>query len=168
MNSTACHTFLDGHKACFLLTNVPFYYSHKPSLVDNFPDHFLALASPIIAYWSLSLFFHYLDTSDWKCLDKYRIHDSAEVKSRNRATRSQVVWGVLLQQLIQTLLGLAWLSDDGADAVNHGEKMQAIAQRVGPVLSRVVGEQLVQERLGDAVYFVYWWAIPTVQFLASM
>ncbi|KAF9457203.1 sphingosine hydroxylase [Collybia nuda] len=167
MNSTLYHTFLDGKKA-HVLTNVPLYYSHKSSLVNHFPDHYLALASPVIAYWTLSLFFHYLDTSDWKWLEKHRIHESAEVKSRNRVTRSQVVWGVLFQQLIQTLLGLAWLSDDGFDVVNHEEKMRVMAQRLEPVLSRIIGDHLVEERLLDIVYLVYWWAIPTVQFIAAM
>ncbi|KAG6856572.1 hypothetical protein H0H87_003072 [Tephrocybe sp. NHM501043] len=127
-------------------TFMPFYYSFSPSLITGIRDSHLALASPIIAYWGLSLFFHFLDISGWKWLEKYRIHESVEVQSRNRATRTEVVWAVILQHAIQTVLGLFWLSAEG-EPVDH-QNIQA----VGP----------------DLVYYVYWWAIPTLQFFAAM
>lgn len=165
MNNTMCR---EGTQGCFhSTTNVPFYYSHAPSLVEGFPDHLLVLAAPILAYWSLSLFFHYLDISGWKWLEQYRIHDSAEVKARNRATRTQVVWAVLLQQLIQTLLGLFWMGDH-VPVANHGEKMEDMARTLQPLLTLVVGEKLGRGALPEAVYFVYWWGIPTFQFLSAM
>ncbi|KAF8074755.1 fatty acid hydroxylase superfamily-domain-containing protein [Lyophyllum atratum] len=153
---------LDGAKAA-----VPFYYSYKSTLIAGVPDHHLAVAAPILAYWSLSLLFHGLDISGWKWLDKYRIHESSEVQSRNRATRSEVVWAVLLQQLIQTVLGLVWLGNE-TQVVNHLEEMQIIAVYLKPVVEWATGPQNVQAVLPNLVFHVYWWAIPTFQFLAAM
>lgn len=164
--STACSSFADESVSCFHFASVPFYYSHKPSLFASFPDKYLALASPIIAYWSLSLFFHSLDVSGWKWLDKYRIHESAEVKARNVVTRSHVVMLVLLQQGIQTLLGYMWLSDDFR-AKNHIQNMQDIAVKLQPLLRWITGTN-TEEVLPDFVYLVYWWGIPCFQFFAAM
>ncbi|KAG5637692.1 hypothetical protein H0H81_003608 [Sphagnurus paluster] len=169
MNMTICNAhdaLLNGANDC-LLAAVPFYYSFKPSLIPDVPDDYIAVAAPILAYWSLSLVFHLLDISGWKWLDKYRIHDSEEVKSRNRATRSQVIWAVLFQQLLQTLLGLFWLANQET-TTHHVEEMQTLARHVLPTVQWVVGVQNVPAVLGDLVYYLYWWAIPTVQFIIAM
>ncbi|KAG5645720.1 hypothetical protein DXG03_005415 [Asterophora parasitica] len=169
MNTTLCtahDAMLDGATGCLRAT-APFYYIYETRLIDSVPDHYLALAAPVVAYWSLSLVFHFLDISGWKWLDKYRIHDSAEVQSRNRATRSEVVWAVLLQQLIQTVLGLFWLNDE-AEAANHAESMQAIAGHLQPLVLSAVGQKEAGPVLADLVYYVYWWGIPTCQFLCAM
>lgn len=168
MNKTRCIEYVGGAFDCWPSANVPFYYSLKPALVDGFPDHYLALAAPIGAYWSLSLFFHYLDISGWKWLDKYRIHESAEVKSRNLASRSQVVWAVLLQQVIQTMLGLVWMDDAAKDLVNHGERMMRIGSIVQPALQYLAGGELSRTLLPEVVYCIYWWLIPTFQFFFAM
>ncbi|KAG6841085.1 hypothetical protein C0991_001993 [Blastosporella zonata] len=167
MNTTACNvhdSLLDSGKHCLA---VPFYYSFKPALVTGVHDNHLALASPIIAYWSLSLFFHFLDHSGWKWLEKYRIHESVEAQSRNRATRTQVVLAVILQHAIQTVLGLFWLTAEGKP-VNHVKKMQDIRQFLKPLLAMVVGKESLQAVDPDLVYGVYWWAIPIFQFFAAM
>jgi sphinganine C4-monooxygenase len=164
MNTTACPLFQDD---CSHLETIPFYYSHKTSLFAAFPDQYLALALPIFAYWSLSLFFHYLDISGWKWLERYRIHESSEVKARNIATRSQVAWAVLLQQVIQTLLGLLWLSGRPR-ATNHLQNMQGISIKLGPLLGWSMGGTNSEVVMHDLVYFVYWWSIPILQFLAAM
>lgn len=147
---------------------VPFYYSQQHALVDGIADRYLALGAPILAYWSLSLLFHYLDMSDWKWLEKYRIHDSAEVKSRNLATRTQVVRAVLFQQLVQTLLGLVWLSEESEAVPDHVRKTQNVARWIVPLLNRVVGEKWGAMIIGDLAYFVYWWCIPTLQLFFAM
>ncbi|RDB20887.1 Sphingolipid C4-hydroxylase SUR2 [Hypsizygus marmoreus] len=165
MNASSCAVPLDDLQ---FHTYVPFYHSNAPTLIDGVPDHYLALAAPVLAYWSLSLFFHYLDMSDWKWLDKYRIHESAEVQKRNLATRTQVVWAVILQQIIQTLLGLVWLSDEAKAGVNHLQEMQAIAVRLQPLVCGALGEYNVHYVLRDLSYFVYWWGIPSIQFLTAM
>jgi sphinganine C4-monooxygenase len=45
-------------------------------------------------------FFHFLDLSSAPWLVRRRIHDLAEVATRNRVSRAQVLRAVILQQVI--------------------------------------------------------------------
>ncbi|KXN81519.1 Sphingolipid C4-hydroxylase SUR2 [Leucoagaricus sp. SymC.cos] len=143
----------------------PFYYSPRHRLIDNAPDHLVTLAVPIIAYWSLSLIFHVLDMSGWKWLDKYRIHESEEVKKRNLVGRTEVVLAVIFQQVIQTLMGLVWLEEEiivpggRAMVVKEGLKSGIVTA------SSVVGKE---EMIAKAAWFMYWWGVPIFQFFAAM
>jgi sphinganine C4-monooxygenase len=84
-------------------------------------DKHLSLAAPILAYWGLSMLFHPLDVSQFAWLEKYRLHDSEEVKSRNLTSRADVVWAVFVQQIIQTVLGLVFLDEQGSESqYDHG------------------------------------------------
>jgi len=160
MNQTTCSTLPDGELFCLRQTDVPFYYSTKPELIAGIPDTYITLATPIIAYWVLSLFFHALDVSEWKWLDKYRIHDSVETQSKNRVTKTQVVWAVIFQQVIQTILGLWFLDEDHHHLADHTSKVSAYADRLLPLIeNRSVAETLA--------YAVYWWFIPVGQLLAA-
>lgn len=154
-----------------LWTDYPFYYTPRPSVLPGVSDQALALAAPIIAYWVASLAFHALDVSDWRWLDKYRLHDSTEVVSRNLVTRTTVVWAVLLQQAIQTALGIFWMSDEGHE-VNHASEMQRVAAliaRVSPmVLGNSVAESWLKSEAHRLTYFSYWWFIPAIQLLWAM
>lgn len=78
----------------------------RPPLLSFMSDQHLSLALPIIAYWVYSLFFHLLDMSTWAPLQKYRIHTPEEILSRNRATRTQVVRDVIVQQINQIIVGV--------------------------------------------------------------
>ncbi|KAJ7155570.1 sphingosine hydroxylase [Mycena crocata] len=139
---------------------VPWYYSHNAQLIGGVPDTHVALAAPVVAYWLLSLTFHYLDTRDWKVLEKYRIHPSSEVVSANRVSRTAVVWAVVFQQVIQTVLGLVWMDKPHNLLVNHREKVAGISSQLSRVLG--AGEH------ADLAYFVYWWAIPLFQLLVAI
>ncbi|RMZ80809.1 hypothetical protein DV737_g2802, partial [Chaetothyriales sp. CBS 132003] len=79
--------------------------SPRPPLIAGIPDVWLQLAAPIIAYWAVSLFFHIIDELD--LFPQYRLHTPAEIAKRNRVTRWEVFRDVVLQQIIQTLAGLA-------------------------------------------------------------
>jgi sphinganine C4-monooxygenase len=173
MNKTACPTFFDGQSICFPPTDVPFYHTDRPALIPGIPDYFLAVGAPIFGYWGLSLFFHALDVSGWKWLVKYRIHESADVKGRNLATRSQVVWAVLLQQAIQTLLGLAWVTEGvhkgpGSWRGEMDDIGIVLVRVVTSVLGRELGGQVLQAKGPDLGYFLYWWGIPAAQFCLAM
>lgn len=161
--------FLDSHSAMAMnasaSADVPWYYSSKLSLVEGVPDHYLALAAPFAAYWLLSLFFHYLDTRDWKVLEQYRIHDSAEVASRNRVSRTAVVWTVIFQQVIQTALGIFWLSEGHHRVPDHTARVADIAQRLALVAG---ASEHVHPILPHLAYYIYWWAIPLIQFMVAM
>ena len=88
------------------LPPLPSYTLHElPPLIPGVPDSVLQMMAPIVAYWSMSLFFHYIDEYDiWP---QYRLHTPAELLKRNRATRWEVVKDVVLQQVVQTIFGLA-------------------------------------------------------------
>jgi sphinganine C4-monooxygenase len=82
-----------------------YHLTALPSLVPPIPDKLLTLLLPIAAYWSLSMFFHWIDTMDY--FPQYRLHTPAEVAKRNKVSRWEVVRDVVIQQIVQTAVG--WL-----------------------------------------------------------
>lgn len=77
----------------------------RPSLIPGISDVLLQLISPIVAYWVVSLFFHILDVYNF--FAQYRLHTPAEVLKRNHVSRYEVFRDVIIQQIIQTVFGLA-------------------------------------------------------------
>ena len=73
-------------------------------LVPWFSDFHLSLALPVAAYWFMSFIFWYIDKKDY--FSQYRLHTPEEFKQRNRVTVGEVLRSVLLQQAIQTALGI--------------------------------------------------------------
>ncbi|KAF7365579.1 Sphingosine hydroxylase [Mycena venus] len=145
--------------------DVPWYYSYKSSLVIGVPDHHLALAAPIVSYWLLALFFHYLDTRNWKGLKRYRLHNSDEVASRNRVSPTAVFWTVILQQMLQTVLGYMLLGQVHIPILDHKAKVAYIVQQLGTILGIDLHAQPILLRFA---YFLYWWSIPLFQFLVGI
>jgi sphinganine C4-monooxygenase len=89
------------------LSDLPPLPSYKiesvPPLVPFIPDLYLSLILPIAAYWIVSLFFHYIDVHDiWP---QYRLHTPAEILKRNHVSRYEVARDVIIQQIIQTIVG---------------------------------------------------------------
>ena len=74
-----------------------------PPLVAPIPDKLLTLLLPIAAYWILSLFFHWIDVNDY--FSRYRLHTPVEVLKRNHVSRWEVIRDVLIQQVVQTVVG---------------------------------------------------------------
>ena len=90
-------------------------YTLEPvaQLVPWLSDFHLSLLLPVAAYWLVSLFFWYIERKDyWR---QYRIHTPEEMKQRNRVTVGEVLRSILLQQAVQTALGLClgYLTDAG-------------------------------------------------------
>ena len=141
----------------------PLYYSPSPSLLTSLSDPVLAALAPLPAYWLVAGFFHLLDISNWAWLDRYRIHDSAEVASRNRASRLTVLFAVIFQQLFQTILGLLWVSESPEPA-DHATAMASIAH----ALARPLGIFDAAEAAVPLAYLLYWWLIPAVQLFVAM
>ena len=103
--------------------------SPLPPLVSPIPDAYLALALPVIAYWTLSLFFHLIDTLD--LFPSYRLHTPAEVLKRNHVSRWEVFRDVLVQQVVQTAVGLALcLSEEDATMGKEDHDIAVWAQRL--------------------------------------
>jgi hypothetical protein len=115
-----------------------------PPLIAGIPDIWVALALPVIAYWAVSLFFHLIDAYD--LFPQYRLHTPAEVLKRNHVTRWDVFRDVVLQQIIQTIFGLAMslLDEDattGKDDFNvawYAQKLR-LAQRAIPIMLGTMG-----------------------------
>jgi len=78
--------------------------SQQPPLIAPIPDKYLSLALPIVAYWALSMVFHYIDEFD--LFPQYRLHTPAEVLKRNHVSRWEVVRDVVIQQIVQTIVGV--------------------------------------------------------------
>lgn len=115
-----------------------------PPFLPPIPDKLLTVILPIIAYWGLSLLFHWIDTKDY--FPQYRLHTPAEVSSRNKASRWEVVRDVVVQQVVQTIVG--WLlgmtepdevmGKEGYDVAVWARRIR-IAQRAIPGLLAFVG-----------------------------
>ncbi|KAJ9645643.1 Sphingolipid C4-hydroxylase sur2 [Knufia peltigerae] len=91
----------------------------RPSMIPGVPDIVCQLLAPVIAYWVVSGFFHILDVFD--VCAKYRLHTPAEVLKRNHVTRWEVFRDVVLQQIIQTVFGLAVAYFDPEETVGREE-----------------------------------------------
>ncbi|KAK4545212.1 hypothetical protein LTR36_003391 [Oleoguttula mirabilis] len=100
-----------------------------PSLIPGFPDAYLTLALPILAYWAVSMLFHLVD--EWDLFPQYRLHTPAEVLKRNHVSRWHVFRDVVLQQVIQTIFGVGLaLVDPEATFGKEEHDIAVWAQRV--------------------------------------
>lgn len=88
----------------FDLPPLPTYTtSPLPPLLAPIPDKILLLLLPVIAYWVVSLFFEWLDSTEY--CNQYRLHTPAELTMRNHVTKWECFRDVVLQQVIQTIVG---------------------------------------------------------------
>ncbi|KAI0763784.1 sphingosine hydroxylase [Trametes elegans] len=173
MNATSASAFLDAAQRRYLETHTPFYYTPRTALTPWFSDAVFTLVIPLIAYYGLSTVFHILDMSEWRWLDKYRLHDSEEVKSRNLVSRSQVLVAVVFQHVVQTVMGYWWLEDKPTGAqVDHVANMLRLAPTLARGVQLVFGEefgsQLLATKGAEALYTIYWWAIPAAKLLVGI
>ncbi|KAG0153832.1 hypothetical protein PDIDSM_1211 [Penicillium digitatum] len=114
----------------FDLPPLPTYtLTARENLLAPLPDNVLSLMLPVVAYWGLSMIYHFLDVNNY--FVEYRLHTPAEVLKRNKVTRLEVVRDVILQQVIQTVAGLAFLYFDAEETVGREEFDVAVwAQRL--------------------------------------
>ncbi|KAI4283112.1 MAG: hypothetical protein L6R38_002415 [Xanthoria sp. 2 TBL-2021] len=115
-----------------------------PSLIPGIPDKLLTVILPIAAYWALSMLFHWIDTKDY--FPQYRLHTPAEVSSRNKVSRWEVVRDVVIQQVIQTAVGWGLGMTEPDDLTGQEEYDVAVwtrrirlAQRAIPGLLALAG-----------------------------
>jgi len=72
-------------------------------LISFIPDAYLSPLLTVLVYWVVSLFFHLIDVLDvWP---QYRLHTPAEILKRNHVSRYEVARDVIIQQIIQTVVG---------------------------------------------------------------
>lgn len=145
----------------------PIYFIARSQVVPGIPDKYLSLIVPFAVYWIVSLFFHIADISGSKYFEPYRIHESQEITKRNRVTVKTVILAVLVQQAIQTGLGLAVMEEDEprdyvAELRTYGAWVAwlshaALGARLGSRLLGLCGKELTE--------WTYWWGVPIVQSL---
>jgi len=131
--------------ASFELPPLPEYtLKPLPPLVPWASDAVLALVLPIAGYWIVSLAYHLIDV--YELFSQYRLHTPAEVLKRNHVTRYEVFRDVIVQQVIQTIAGLAlsWWDEQATfgkadyDVAWYAQKLR-LAQRAVPVIVSAVG-----------------------------
>lgn len=153
----------------------PVYHTEQPSIIPGLSDKMLSVISPLISYWALSLLFHVLDVygTDWAWLARYRIHESAEVKSKNLVTKWDVVVAVVFQQVVQTILGILFVEGEESALIDHTANMS----RMSPILVQSTllfygDPRIAQARLevwgATVLHFIYWWFIPAAQMLFAL
>ncbi|KAK4123616.1 hypothetical protein N657DRAFT_572481 [Parathielavia appendiculata] len=74
-----------------------------PDLLPFISDFWLGLILPHIAYWVVSMFFHFIDVYD--LFPQYRLHTPDEITQRNLASRYEVARDVIIEQIIQIASG---------------------------------------------------------------
>ncbi|ORY76233.1 hypothetical protein BCR35DRAFT_305868 [Leucosporidium creatinivorum] len=154
------------------LSSYPIYALHRPSILSTLPDRYLSVFAPFAIYWSFSLFFHFLDSLHLPALQRYKLHEPEEVVSKNRVTVKEVIKAVLVQQVLQTVLGLLWLEEDDplkGPFRNHKRELQTYGYWVGRVVMGVLGKkmggQLWKAQGAELTSWVYWWGVPIAQYL---
>jgi len=109
-----------------------------------------------------------LDYSNWSQLDKYRIHDSEQLKSRNRVTKGEVIRAVFVQQAVQTVVGYIAVGGDEMEVPSALANIYYIRKAVlvcaGIWFRGTSADQFLRSWGAPLVWALYWWAIPVVQF----
>lgn len=127
------------------LPPLPFYtLTPLPPLIAPIPDKLLIVIAPFLAYWVLSLFFHWIDEKDY--FAQWRLHTPAEVLKRNHVTKWEVIRDVVIQQIIQTVVGILLGMTEPDDFFGKEEydvavwaRRLRVAQRLIPGLLGVFG-----------------------------
>lgn len=100
------------------------------------PDNVLSLILPVVAYWVVSMIFHFIDVNDY--FSQYRLHTPAELLKRNHVSRIDVVRDVVLQHIIQTIAGLMMSVFDGPEYVGREEYDVAVWARRVRIMQRAI------------------------------
>lgn len=150
----------------------PFYHHPHNSIFPFVSDKFLALLAPIAVYWLASLWFQTLDVLRIPFFEKYRLHEPEEIQKRNKVSATRVIIMVVLQQVVQTILGLLVLENEETVRQqifqDHGENMRRLGVHFSRFVCGTVGYKAglpMLERFGTAaLQWLYWWGIPFVQY----
>lgn len=174
MNATQSFSAtLSASQQLFLLTSRLAYYNPGTRLLPSLSDHLLSLLLPVAVYWVYSGFFHLLDLSAAEWLEKYRLHPSAEMASRNLATRGHVVRTVIIQHTLQTIVGILFVEATPlGEEVNHlgimGSMTPTVFSLLRGILSESAGAKYFAMYGHQILYTMYWWAIPIARILVAM
>ncbi|GAA5968102.1 hypothetical protein JCM11641_003731 [Rhodosporidiobolus odoratus] len=149
----------------------PWYLVERDQLLPGISDKSLSILAPVVAYWAFSLFFTILDNFNWELLERYRIHEPEEVKSKNKVTVREVLVAVVVQHVIQTAAGYVFMPD--ADpVVNHAADLNwwgaKLAKGAFAVAGEKTGAALMVQYGEQATRMVYWYGIPALRIAWAM
>ncbi|EEP78095.1 conserved hypothetical protein [Uncinocarpus reesii 1704] len=119
----------------------PYTLTPRAPLVPPIPDNIAVLILPVIAYWVVSMLFHWIDVNDY--FAQYRLHTPEELLKRNHVTRWEVVRDVIVQQIIQTAVGLAMAYIDGTEYTGKEDYEVAVWARRVRLAQRALPRLLV-------------------------
>lgn len=150
LNTTAsAGTVLTDPQASFLPPLPSYTLTPRERIYSGLPDGITILIPPLVVYWVVSLFFHFLDV--YNLFPQYRLHTPLEVLQRNHVSRADVVRDVLLQQVVQTIAGacLVYFDDveyTGKDGYNVAVWALRLRKLTGyvPSVFKLVGIDAVQ------------------------
>jgi len=147
----------------------PFYHVARNRLVPSMADANLSMLVIFVVYWVVSLAFHLLDISSISYFEKYRIHEPEEVKRKNRVSRTNVVIAVLVQQALQTALGIAWFNEEeDIMAIDHRKALLVYGEWISRIAFAALGPKLGSSLLrscgAELTSWMYWWGVPILQF----
>jgi sphinganine C4-monooxygenase len=149
---------------------------HHARVLPFMSDSALALVAPLVVYWVYSLFFHFLSKAEIPWVERYRIHEPEEMK-RNKVSVKQVIQGVVLQQVLQTILGILVLDDEETSATATLLTADRIASVISKLLRTLSVKQLLIAHMGSAAYMdalmtissaLQSYIIPAIQFFFAM
>lgn len=149
----------------------PIYHIERETLLPGIcSDVVLALLAPVFIYWAVAGVFHLIDYLELPYFEKHRIHESKEITSRNKVTISDVVKAVIIQQSIQTILGLSVLDEEvhttgAVHAANLDRYSKWLAWTILSVFGSRSGQRIMLHYGPRLTLFTYWWFIPALQFL---
>ena len=151
---------------------VPFYFVPRDNLIEGISDVVLSLLVHPVVFWIVCGAFDLLDHSGWKWIDRYRVHEPEEIKSRNLVTRWQVIRSVAWQQVVQTIAGLLVLEDVPGLSLAHCaselKSMESTLLNVSQLgfIPNLLASMLISNSKNIA-YWIYWWVIPVFQFILA-
>jgi sphinganine C4-monooxygenase len=140
-------------------------------LIPCMSDEALAVIMPVFAYWIYSIAFHFIMKAEIPCIEKYRIHTLEEMKTKNKVSLYEVLRMVLVQQTLQTILGIMVLPSEEPTAVNHLFMLQMYEENLYRYLAPIFA--LGQSHITDEVvqwlaYAAYWIVVPALHFFVAM
>jgi sphinganine C4-monooxygenase len=139
-------------------------------------DSALALVAPLVVYWVYSLFFHFLSKAEFPWIERYRIHEPEEMK-RNKVSVKEVIQGVILQQVLQTILGFLVLDDEETSITATILTADRIASVISNLLRALSIKQHLITHFGSPAYMdtlltissaLQYYIIPAMQFFLAM
>lgn len=75
----------------------------QQDLLPWISDAWLNIFAPVVIYWVVSMIFHVVDVLD--LFPQYRLHTPDEILRRNHVSRYEVARDVIIQQIIQIVMG---------------------------------------------------------------